>query len=424
MSDASSPPSPLQGGRLLAVLGAPTLGLALAVTTVASLLPLLLLEERAGPLVAGAFIASEGIFALTVPGPVGAWSDRLGTRLPFVLVAAPLGAAALVLLPFAGSLWLAGLALAAFFCAYYVFFAPYMALYPDLVPDDQTGRSQGSLGLYRAVGLGGALVAGGLLLSIWRPLPFIVAAVVLLVATAVFAYKVRGHRSAPTGGRTGAAGAGGGVRTLWRERPDVRRVLVANALWETALNGLRAFAILFITVGLGRSESFASLVFGGVAIAALIGAPLSGRLADRMGPTRVMKLALWVYAGGMVLPLLSQDLLIVAGVAPGVVAAVVVMTLPYGLLMERMPGTDHGAAAGLFAVSRGAGLLAGPLLAGLAVQLSESLLTDTRGYAAIFGVSAVALLLSIPVLGGIKAGSPRPSQPRSGRPDTAPAGAP
>lgn len=53
------------GGRLLALLGLPTLGLALSVTVVASFVPLLL-ERLSGPLVAGAFIAAEGLFALTV----------------------------------------------------------------------------------------------------------------------------------------------------------------------------------------------------------------------------------------------------------------------------------------------------------------------------------------------------------------------
>src|SRR3712207_5241255 len=133
MAAASPVHDRLPAGRLLAVLGAPTLGLSLSVTTVASLLPLLLSGD-AGPLVAGAFIAMEGVFALTVPGFVGPWSDRRASRLPFLLVAAPVAAAALVLLPFAGPLWLVGLALAAYFGAYYAYFAPYMALYPDLVP--------------------------------------------------------------------------------------------------------------------------------------------------------------------------------------------------------------------------------------------------------------------------------------------------
>src|SRR3712207_8806292 len=42
------------------------------------------------------------------------------------------------------------------------------------------------------------------------------------------------------------------------------------------------------------------------------------------------------YAAGMVAPMLTQEWWILPLVAPGVVAAVVVMTLPYTLLMERL----------------------------------------------------------------------------------------
>lgn len=61
---------------------------------------------------------------------------------------------------------------------------------------------------------------------------------------------------------------------------------------------------------------------------------------------------------------------------------------------------DHGAAAGLFATSRGVGLIAGPLLAGGAVALSEDLglLPATNGNAAIFAVASLALLGSLPLL--------------------------
>src|SRR4051794_37061420 len=227
-----------------------------------------------------------------------------------------------------------------------LYFAPYMALYPDLVPAEERGRSQGSVGVWRELGLGGALVLGGLLLTVWRPLPFIVAAAVLLATTLAFALFVAPRGRGREDTRAGEEGSGGSARALLRDQPGVRRVLIANSLWETALNALRAFVVVFFTVGLGRSASFSSLMLGIVAVAAVVAAPLSGVLADRIGHLAVMRRALWVYAVAMVAPLLTQSLWIGVVVAPGVVAAVIVMTLPYGLLMERLPETAHGAAAG------------------------------------------------------------------------------
>jgi hypothetical protein len=59
---------------------------------------------------------------------------------------------------------------------------------------------------------------------------------------------------------------------------------------------------------------------------------------------------------------------------------------------------DNGAATGLFGLSRGVGLIAGPLLAGAAIAASGGLFAETEGYAALFGVGALALFASMPLL--------------------------
>jgi hypothetical protein len=72
-------------GRFLVMLGLPSFALSLSVTTVSGLLPGLI-AAQAGPLVAGALVAVEGVFALTVPLVVGPMSDRSGQWLPYLAV--------------------------------------------------------------------------------------------------------------------------------------------------------------------------------------------------------------------------------------------------------------------------------------------------------------------------------------------------
>ena len=78
----------------------------------------------------GALLATEGVFAPFVPTIVGRMSDRtrsrLGGRLPFLLVAAPMAALGLIAAPFANSLVLIALAIAVFYIAYFIYFTPYM----------------------------------------------------------------------------------------------------------------------------------------------------------------------------------------------------------------------------------------------------------------------------------------------------------
>jgi MFS family permease len=365
---------------------------------VSGLLPVLL-EAKSGPLAAGALVAMEGLFALLVPGLVGPWSDRYGKRLPFVFGAAVLSTVALVLMAIGGPLWLFAIWIALFQVGYFAYLTPYFALYPDLVDDEQAGRAQGLQGAWRSVGLGVAFVAGPALLSLWRPAPFLLAAAVVAGVTPLVAAVVR--RRVKTHGRSGTGGAGGfgGIIDLVRSNPGVGWFVAANGLWETALAALRAFVVLFVVRGLDREESFASMILAVVVVASVFAAPLSGFLADKMGRRRVIAVCLWVYGLGALVPAFTQSIAILPVVLLVALAAVALMTLPYALLMGLLPESDHGAGAALFSISRGLGLLAGPLLAGLAITvLDGGVFESTDGYAALFLVVSVSVLVTLPML--------------------------
>ncbi|MDQ3627607.1 MAG: MFS transporter [Actinomycetota bacterium] len=139
--------------RFLLVLALPAFGLSLAYTLTTTYVPVLL-EALSGPVVTGAMVGGEGLLAIFLPLLIGSWSDRLNVRLPFLLVGALLAVAALVLLPIRpGSLAWVGICLGFFFVAYFVYSVPYYALYPDLVPREMMGRSQGVQGTFRAAAL-------------------------------------------------------------------------------------------------------------------------------------------------------------------------------------------------------------------------------------------------------------------------------
>ena len=165
----------------LAALGVPALGMALAVTVISTYLPVLV-EQISGPVVVGVLIGGEGFFGMFMPALVGGFSDRVShtvrDRIPLLigfgaLVVLSLTAVAVI----AGAGWqtLTGYAVALVFlyAGYYAFLAPYWSLYPDLVPDEQSGRSRSVESVWRVIGVGLALVGGGLLLDVWDGLPFL-----------------------------------------------------------------------------------------------------------------------------------------------------------------------------------------------------------------------------------------------------------
>lgn len=391
--------------RVLALLGLPTFGLALGITIVSSYLPPVLRELTSSTTVIGLLVGAEGLFALALPVLVGAWSDRLrtrlGGRLPFVLAGGPLAAAGLVGMGFVGSLPAAAVALALFFAGYFIAYEPYRALYPDLIRDEAAGRGQSAQAVARGLGTVSAFVGGGLLLATGQLAPFAVAAGLLLAACGAFVVLAV-RRGVPDQRRHDGETVRetfGTLTRLLRESRSLRAFFAANALWELALAALKTFVVLWLTQGLGVSLSGAALVIGAVAVFVLVGAAGSGKLADRYGRRRVMLVSVWVFGLSFLVPLLTTSTVLIAVASPVIaLGGGVLMSLPYALMVPLMPDGRHGLVTGLYSVSRGIGIMLGPVLGGAAVSVGSGVFSATEGYAAVWAVCVTACVASVPLL--------------------------
>ncbi|HEV2752654.1 MAG TPA: MFS transporter [Solirubrobacteraceae bacterium] len=394
--------------RRIVILALPTVGFALSITVVTTYTPVVVSEFVSSSAVIGVLIAIEGLLALTLPPLVGARSDRLrtrlGGRLPFLLIGAPLMALALVGLGVVGAFAGAVIGVTVFFAGYYVAYEPYRALYPDLVEDDAAGRAQSGQAVARGVGTAVALVGGGLLLALGQAVPFAAAAGVVMISAGAFTYALlrrTGVPKQPEGKDARRAREAFGA--LWealRSHPPLRRYLVANACWEGSIGAIKTFVILWMTVGLGLSLSAASGVLGGTAVFILAGAALAGKLADRFGAARVMQFAAAGFGGPMIIPFLTESpALIVPAVPLIATCGGIVMSLPYALLIPMMPPSEHGLLSGFYSLSRGLGLMAGPLLAGAAIEILRAFgePLGTQGYAAVWVAAGGLLVATIPL---------------------------
>jgi MFS family permease len=394
---------PAVRSRLLWALGLGAFGLSFSITTTAAYLPPLLQRfTNSGGLI-GAILGAEGIFALTLSPIIGPWSDEfhtpLGRRRPFMLVALlPLGFC-LLLMPFMPNLWTTVVVVMTFFFAYYVYEPPYRGLYPDVLPPQLFGRSQGIQHIQRGIAIGIALVGGGLLFKVWRPSPFLLAAVLTTGACGAVIYLVR-----EDGGRGRVfEGFAAYIRRSWHifwENGDVRRFLIANSAWEGTFAAARTFVVLYIIDGLNQSKVMSSAVLGAVAVGYVIAAIFAGRLGDRFGLARVIFFASFVYGAGYLVAGLAQRWhdwyfgpIIVVAIAGGTV-----MTLAWGLLYKIVPVEHRGAAAGLATTTKGIGLLVGAPVAGIAIDLARPYLEATNGYQVLWPICGLPILAAIPLL--------------------------
>jgi MFS family permease len=389
--------------RLMWKLGLGAFGLAFSITTTAAYLPPLLHRFTDSGGLIGVILGAEGIFALTLSPIVGPWSDSfhtpLGRRRPFMLVAlGPMGFC-LLLMPFMPNLWTTVVIVMSFFFAYYLYETPYRGLYPDVLPPELFGRSQGIQHILRGIALGIALVGGGLLFKLWRPSPFILAAILTTTACGLAIVLVRedgGH------GRV-FEGFWAYIQRSWHifwENGDVRRFLIANSAWEGAFAAARTFVVLYVIDGLHQSKVLSSAVLGAVAVGYVIAAIFAGRLGDRFGLARVIFFASFIYGGGFLVAGFAEQwhdwyFGLIVGVS---IAGGTVMTLAWGLLYKIVPVEHRGAVSGLATTTKGIGLLVGAPVAGLAIDLARPYLKATEGYQILWPICGVAILGAIPLL--------------------------
>jgi hypothetical protein len=80
-------------------------------------------------------------------------------------------------------------------------------------------------------------------------------------------------------------------------------------------------------------------------------------------------------------------------------AGSILLTLPPALAFLLAPAGGEGAAAGLLDFSRGVGVVLGPLIVGAVVTgTADGWFAATHGYAAMWPVIGLAVLLTLPIL--------------------------
>lgn len=394
-------------------------------TLIVALLPILLAPHAPATFWIGAVIATEGLFALVLPYVAGASTDSLTSRFkgPFgrrgllLALTAPPMALALVLIPFRESFWsLAGAAIV-YFAALHLYATPLRAMLIESTPERKWGRVQGTLGAMHLGGVAFGLVAGGLLFSIWEPLPFIVGAGLIAATTMITLLGARrgareGRADQQARARHSNATSGGSAddgawslksevrywRDLLRDR-ESRNFLAGNILWNAGTEGIRPYIFLFATVVLGVAVQTASLALLGFLGAASIGSLLVGHFGDRYGRRRLLMLGALLTGVAMIPGFFVRDLwLLIVLLVPAGLGAAALVSLPYPVFEEITGEEDVGRSTGTFFASVGIARLLAPLLVGAAIDATRMVMPDEGGYPVMWPVAGGLILVGTMIL--------------------------
>jgi MFS family permease len=379
------------------------LGASASQTIMVVLLPLLLSHSGRSAFWIGFAVGGEGIFALMVPYWIGMASDRLplglsarfGRRGFFLLLSAPIMAAALVATPFFSGFWtLAGIAFV-FFAALHGYMTPLWTIMLDVVEDEDRGRVQGARSILRALGLAYGLVGGGLLYSIWHALPFFIAAVLLLVTTAITWWADIHARKEMEDVRHEEAK----LRDTWarvRARPAGVLFLLVNAFWNAAIDGVRPYLFIFATVVIGITVAQASLLLIPVALALMAGSIFYAWADRRYDRGRLVEIGAVITAVSMVIGIFMRNVPVaLTGLVVGGFGMAAIVTLGYPLFANLMGEESAGQFTGLFVVSVGLGRIVAPMIIGAAVDLGRPGFPEVKGYPMMWVVATAFMLLTL-----------------------------
>ena len=404
----------------------------------------------------GLIMGVDNLFALMLIPIVSALSDKtrtpIGRRMPYIIVTLPLTAVFFGMLPGAALKSLGFLIIVIFFLNVFKQAArgPVVALMPDIIPGEFRSEANGVINTMGGIAaITGTVVLARLYdVSIVLPvfgdtlipvpggrnpyigtLPFLISAVLVVLATVLLFAFVRERSVARSSGEGTNSGAGGGAgasssaadheerlpvfkslkMVLGAEEKSALYILIALLLWFIGYQGVLPWIGLYGVEFLGLKPGTSALSAGMVGIAYAIFAIPSGVVAHRIGRKKTIRVSLVALTGLTFLLYLHYPVTAGLGLSHTATFAsfwallflfgifwVSVVTNSFPMLWQMATFANMGIYTGLYYFfSQGAGIIAPGITGGL---------RDLFGARIIFLAAALCMLAAFLVMGLVRKG--------------------
>ena len=370
------------------------------------------------PALIGFFMTLDNIAALLIQPPIGAWSDRLrtpiGRRMPFILIGAPVGAAAFGLIPLQSILPLFVACTSTLLLSMALWRTPVVALMPDITPSKYRSQANGIINFMGGIGAIIAFLYGADLYDLNPAYPFwLGSALVILSSLMVFIF-IREPKEFEVSDQTRPS--------LWVSLKQVindpekspLRVLLAIFFWFVAYNAIEAFFTLYAVNHLGLPESDGARLLGQLSLLFVIMALPAGFIGARFGRRRTIMTGIVLLGSCMlamfIIPASTLTILLtrlpVLGNVPVVGVILMLAGLSWALInINSLPMvvdmTDDlhiGTYTGLYYMFSTMAAIVGPNLNGVIIQLTGS------NYAFVMVVGPIFMILALAMMFGVRRG--------------------
>jgi MFS family permease len=243
----------------------------------------------------GFFMVLDNIAAVLIQPAVGAWSDRLrtrlGRRLPFILVGAPIGAITFGLIPVSASLPLFVLTCATLLVSMAFWRTPVIALMPDVTPSKYRSQANGIINFMGGLASVLSFAVGSALYAKNPDYPFWMGSGLVIISAALVLIFIREPKIVDDDEKKE-----NNQQSIWEsikavftsDEKSAKRILLAILFWFLSWYALETFFTLYAVKHLGMTESNAAFQLTYVSIIFLIFAIPSGYIAAKFGRRRTI----------------------------------------------------------------------------------------------------------------------------------------
>ncbi|NMP24849.1 MFS transporter [Sulfobacillus harzensis] len=276
------------------VLGLGMFGISLAAGIYNSYVPLFIRHYVPSAAIIGLIVSVRTLMGVVLNTYFSARSDRtqtrFGRRLPYILIGMPVTGILFMLFPWQiGAAFLIVVDLV-YAVASNVFYAPTIALMPDVTPAPRRSQANGIINAMAGLAALLAFFIGPALFHMGRPLPFLVVGVLFFIIPFIM---WRGIREPAIGA---PSSDGVGIRHLLHAarrivaRPDRTALLLLAAVffWSGGESSVETFFVTYGVYHLHLASATAVITIGLFALAYLIFAVPSGFLAARLTRRRLV----------------------------------------------------------------------------------------------------------------------------------------
>ncbi|MRR30093.1 MFS transporter [bacterium] len=366
------------------------------------------------PALIGFFMTLDNIAALFIQPVVGSWSDKLrtkiGRRMPFILIGAPIGAAAFGLIPLAAILPVFVACTSTLLLSMAFWRTPVVALMPDITPSKNRSQANGIINLMGGLGTIIASLVGSTLYEINVNFPFWMGSVLVLVASALVFIFIKEPKQFEDPEKQ---------PNMFQSLKEVAtdkdksglRILFAIFFWFLAYTGIEAFLTLYATKRLGIPEGDAGRMTGHMGIFFVLFAIVAGILGSRIGRKVTISIGIILMAGLVfsiaILPVNFLTIELAKVPALGMIRVVNIFLMGAGIAwsfinINSLPMVVDlttlervGTFTGLYYLFSTFSAIVGPNLNGLLVQLSGNNYNTTMYFGPLFLLVALILMLGV-----------------------------